>query len=45
MLAAQAAVALANAQFAQGLEAKVAERTAELTASNRAPSSVPPSWR
>ncbi len=34
MLAAQAAVALDNAQFAQGLEAKVAERTAELTASN-----------
>jgi GAF domain-containing protein/CheY-like chemotaxis protein len=34
MLAAQAAVALDNAQFAQGLEAKVEERTAELTASN-----------
>ncbi len=34
MLAAQAAVALDNAQFSQGLEAKVAERTAELQASN-----------
>ena len=34
MLAAQAAVALDNAQLAQGLEAKVAERTAELQASN-----------
>ncbi len=34
MLAAQAAVALDNAQFAQGLEAKVAERTADLQASN-----------
>ncbi len=34
MLAAQAAVALDNAQFAQGLEAKVIERTAELQASN-----------
>ena len=34
MLAAQAAVALDNAQWAQGLEAKVAERTAELASSN-----------
>ncbi|MEO8305831.1 MAG: GAF domain-containing protein [Betaproteobacteria bacterium] len=34
MLAAQAAVALDNAQWAQGLEAKVDERTAELKASN-----------
>ena len=34
MLAAQAAVALDNAQWAQGLEAKVAERTAELEVSN-----------
>ena len=34
MLAAQAAVALDNAQWAQGLEAKVAERTTELSASN-----------
>ena len=34
MLAAQAAVALDNVQWAQGLEAKVAERTAELEASN-----------
>ena len=34
MLASQAAVALDNAQFAQGLEAKVTERTAELQASN-----------
>jgi GAF domain-containing protein/DNA-binding response OmpR family regulator len=34
MLAAQAAVALDNAQFAEGLEAKVSERTAELQASN-----------
>ena len=33
MLASQAAVALANVQWAQGLEAKVAERTAELEAS------------
>ena len=33
MLASQAAVALDNAQWAQGLEAKVAERTAELQAS------------
>ena len=32
MLAAQAAVALANVQWAQGLEAKVAERTMELQA-------------
>jgi GAF domain-containing protein/CheY-like chemotaxis protein len=34
MLATQAAVALDNAQWAQGLEAKVAERTAELEASH-----------
>ncbi len=34
MLAAQAAVALDNAQWSQGLEAKVAERTLELSASN-----------
>ena len=34
MLGAQAAVALDNAQWSQGLEAKVAERTAELSASN-----------
>ena len=34
MLAAQAAVALDNAQWAQGLEAKVAQRTEELQASN-----------
>ena len=34
MLASQAAVALDNAQWSQGLEAKVAERTAELSASN-----------
>ena len=34
MLAAQAAVALYNAQFAERLESKVAERTAELQASN-----------
>ena len=32
MLASQAAVALANVQWAQGLEAKVAERTAQLQA-------------
>ncbi|HEU5297661.1 MAG TPA: GAF domain-containing protein, partial [Burkholderiaceae bacterium] len=32
MLASQAAVAVANVQWAQGLEAKVAERTAELQA-------------
>jgi GAF domain-containing protein len=35
MLAAQAAVALDNAQWAQGLEAKVAERTADLEAIER----------
>ena len=34
MLAAQAAVALDNAQWAQGLEQKVAQRTEELRASN-----------
>ena len=34
MLASQAAVALDNAQWSQGLEQKVAERTAELQASN-----------
>src|SRR6185295_2758768 len=34
MLASQAAVALDNAQWSQGLEAKVAERTVELSASN-----------
>ncbi|HWZ74102.1 MAG TPA: GAF domain-containing protein [Casimicrobiaceae bacterium] len=34
MLASQAAVALDNAQWSQGLEQKVEERTAELTASN-----------
>ncbi len=34
MLAAQAAVALDNAQWSQGLERKVAKRTAELEASN-----------
>mgnify|MGYP001792480239 CR=1 FL=1 len=34
MLANQTAVALDNAQWAQGLEAKVAERTSELEASN-----------
>ena len=34
MLAAQAAVALDNAQWSQGLEAKVAARTSELSASN-----------
>ena len=34
MLAAQAAVAMANLRWAQGLEAKVRERTAELAASN-----------
>ncbi|MEO7009641.1 MAG: GAF domain-containing protein, partial [Caldimonas sp.] len=34
MLAAQAAVALANMRWAEGLERKVAERTAELQASN-----------
>jgi len=34
MLAAQAAVALDNAQWAQGLEQKVAQRTEELKASN-----------
>jgi GAF domain-containing protein len=34
MLASQAAVALDNAQWSEGLEQKVEERTAELTASN-----------
>ncbi|HEY2968303.1 MAG TPA: GAF domain-containing protein, partial [Casimicrobiaceae bacterium] len=34
MLASQAAVALDNAQWSQGLEQKVEERTSELTASN-----------
>ena len=34
MLASQAAVALDNAQWSQGLERKVEERTSELTASN-----------
>ncbi len=34
MLASQAAVALDNAQWSQGLEQKVAERTEELNASN-----------
>ncbi|MEO6407813.1 MAG: GAF domain-containing protein, partial [Burkholderiaceae bacterium] len=34
MLASQAAVALANLRWAQGLEVKVTERTAELAASN-----------
>ncbi len=34
MLAAQGGVALANARWGEGLEAKVAERTAELQASN-----------
>src|SRR5207247_9418000 len=34
MLASQAAVALDNAQWSQGLEQKVEERTEELTASN-----------
>src|SRR6185295_2360838 len=34
MLAAQAAVTLDNARWAEGLEAKVVERTAELSASN-----------
>ena len=34
MLASQAAVALANAQWSQGLEGKVAQRTEELQASN-----------
>jgi GAF domain-containing protein/CheY-like chemotaxis protein/tetratricopeptide (TPR) repeat protein len=34
LLASQAAVALENAQWSQGLERKVEERTAELTASN-----------
>ncbi len=34
MLASQAAVALDNAQWSQGLEQKVAERTEELEASN-----------
>jgi len=34
MLASQAAVALDNAQWSQGLEKKVEERTSELTASN-----------
>ena len=34
MLAAQSAVALANLRWAQGLESKVIERTAELAASN-----------
>ncbi|HTP47404.1 MAG TPA: GAF domain-containing protein, partial [Casimicrobiaceae bacterium] len=34
LLASQAAVALDNAQWSQGLEQKVQERTAELTASN-----------
>ncbi len=34
MLAAQAAMALANLRWAQGLESKVTERTAELAASN-----------
>ncbi|HJU23135.1 MAG TPA: GAF domain-containing protein, partial [Casimicrobiaceae bacterium] len=34
MLANQAAIALDNAQWSEGLERKVAERTAELTASN-----------
>ena len=45
MLAAQAAVALDNAQWSQGLEAKVAERTAELEASNARSSSAPASSR
>ena len=35
MLASQAAVAVANVQWAQGLEAKVAERTVELQAQRR----------
>ena len=45
MLAGQAAVALANLRFAGGLEAQVAERTAEARSARPRPSSAPASWR
>ena len=44
MLAAQAAVALANLRAAEALERKVAERTAEARAAQARPSSAPASW-
>ena len=45
LLASQAGVALANLRFAAGLEAQVAERTADARMRRPTPSSAPPNWR